>query len=103
MFGRKLCLSVQQRLSSATSVTLYLIKFKSYYQMSVLFASMYTVNVQQPILLRTFFVLTVGFLNHNPSMQGVLYFFSLAHKADIPTGTWFWQILQDKDWPSIVC
>jgi len=50
---------------------------------------MYTIYVRQPILFQSFFVLTVGFRNQDPSMQDVIYFVSHAQTADILTGTWF--------------
>jgi hypothetical protein len=62
-------------------------KYKSYSQMSVLFASMYTVHVHQPTLFQTFFVLTGCFRSHNPSIQGVLYLVSHAQTADISIGS----------------
>jgi hypothetical protein len=64
-------------------------EYKRYSQMSVLFASMYTVWVHQPILFQTFFELNFGFRSHNPTMQGVLYLLSRARTADISTGTCF--------------
>jgi len=43
--------------------------------------------LNQPIIFKIFFVITVVFRNHNPSMQGVLYFVPHAQTAAIPSGT----------------